>query len=159
MVQLNREYKEEQTRIRAYLLSYDLIKYYSKMGTQFESFESPGLTDEFTTSEGDFAVYGKPGRNSLTFTVHKHPDGWIVRNALVPEDMQRQKVGTNFYIEMNKLSLTETGKPLRSTRPRRLSNGMIIQELSDAGTALWDSLVRQGLVKKMGEKDYVFKVA
>lgn len=113
----------------------------------------------FKTVEGNFSMYdiGDDIRNRANmFTVHEHPDGWIVRNAFVPDDMQEQGIGTQFYLSMNKASIGATGNPLRSTQKRTLSNGEIVHELSPLGIKMWDSFVRKGYAKKLGEKDYVF---
>lgn len=112
----------------------------------------------FTTDEGTFTEYQLRGdkRNMATFTVFESPDGWIVRNAYVPENMQKKGVATNFYNEMNQRSIEATGKPLRSTQPRTLKSGETVFELSDAGKKLWDSLVKQGVAKKLKDKTYEF---
>lgn len=112
-----------------------------------------------TTGEGVFSVYDidDDHRRGDMFTVHEHPDGFIIRNVLIPDEMRRQGIASDVYKKINKDSLKKTGKPLRSTRPRTLPSGEVVHELSSNGIALWDSLVRRGLAIKLGEKDYVFK--
>ena len=112
----------------------------------------------FKTDEGIFSVWDidKDHRRADMFTVHENKNGWIVRNALVPESLQKQGVASKFYIYMNELSIKKTGKPLRSTQPRKLNTGAIVHELSDLGIKLWDSLVKKGLAKKISNKNYVF---
>lgn len=113
----------------------------------------------FKTDEGKFSVYDfdSDHRRADMFTVFESKDGWIVRNALVPDDLQKQGIATDFYVWMNQESLKKTKKPLRSTLPRRLTSGEEVHELSNDGQRLWDSLVRKGLATKIGEKLYVMK--
>lgn len=112
----------------------------------------------FTTEEGVFTEYKLKGdeRNMATFTVFESPDGWIVRNAYVPESMQKQGIATNFYTEMNQRSIDSTGKPLRSTQPRTLKSGKTVFELSEAGKKLWDSLSKKGMARQLENKTYQF---
>lgn len=112
----------------------------------------------FKTDEGKFSVWDvdTDHRRADMFTVWESNDGWIVRNALVPEDKQQQGIATDFYIRMNKLSILNTGNPLRSTQPRVLTTGAEVHELSSLGVKLWDSLVTKGYAKKLGNKNYVF---
>lgn len=116
----------------------------------------------FKTDEGQFSVYdvekGARGRADM-FTVHHDPDGYVVRNALVPEGLRRQGHATELYTRMNQESLARTGKPLRSTQPRKLSTGEVVHELSPDAIALWESFVSKGLAEKHGEKNYSFKAA
>lgn len=117
-------------------------------------------TKSFTTPEGRFSVYDidkSPNRGDM-FTVWEHPDGWIVRNALVPENLQQQNIATIFYQQMNAASIKATGKPLRSTQARKLSNGEVVHELSPLAIKLWDRLTRWGEVEKLGDKNYQFKL-
>jgi len=112
----------------------------------------------FTTSEGDFAHYDyeEMPRRAAMFTIFESPDGWIIRNAFVPESLQKQGIATEFYRRMNQLSHSSTGNPLRSTQPRTLSTGEVVHELSMAGIALWDSLVSKGYAQKLSHKNYIF---
>ena len=113
----------------------------------------------FETSEGDFDVYDLDENHKHRadmFVVFKDKKGWVVRNVIVPTEFQRKGLATKFYINMNKMSLKNTGKPLHSTQERKLSNGQIVHELSEDGIALWDSLVRDGYAKKVSDKNYVF---
>lgn len=113
----------------------------------------------FKTDEGQFSIYDIlddiRGRVNI-FTVFEDKNGWIVRNAFVPYESQRKGIATKFYIEMNQKSKQKTGKNLRSTQPRMLSNGEIVHELSRDGISLWDSFVNKGLAKKISEKNYIF---
>ena len=113
----------------------------------------------FKTDEGKFSIYDVSedirGRANM-FTVFEDKNGWIVRNAFVPDELQRKGIATKFYIEMNQKSKQKTGKNLRSTQPRMLSNGEIVHELSNDGISLWDSFVNKGLAKKISEKNYIF---
>lgn len=113
----------------------------------------------FKTSEGNFSIYDTQTDvrdRANMFTVHENPDGWVIRNAIVPDDQQRKGIATDFYIKMNELSKQQTGNPLRSTQPRKLSNGEIVHELSDDGIKLWDSFVEKGLANKHSHKNYSF---
>jgi len=114
--------------------------------------------DTFTTDEGTFTNYKIVGddRNMPAFTVFESPDGFIVRNAYVPESMQKGGIATNFYMEMNERSLEQTGNPLRSTQPRTLNSGKQVFELSEAGKKLWDSMVSKGLASKLSDGTYEF---
>ena len=115
----------------------------------------------FKTQEGDFEIYdtekgGARGRGDM-FTVFKSKDGWIIRNAFVPEQLQKKGIATDFYLKMNEESIKKTGKPLRSTQERILINGERVHELSKDGISLWDSFVKKGYAIKNGEKNYSFK--
>jgi len=113
----------------------------------------------FETEEGRFSIYdtSKDVRDRANiFTVLEDKNGWIVRNSFVPPELQRNGLATNFYIEMNKQSKNKTGKNLRSTQQRVLSNGETVHELSNNGIALWDSFVQKGLARKIGFKNYIF---
>lgn len=113
----------------------------------------------YETESGKFSEYDieKSGyKRGWMFTVHESPEGWVVRNAFVPEVLQKSGIGTAFYKKMNELSLKDTKMPLRSTPARKLSNGQDVHELSDDGIKLWDSLVAKGYAVKRGHKDYVF---
>ncbi len=114
----------------------------------------------FKTDEGHFSSYDIAndiyGRATM-FTVFEDTNGWIVRNAMVPDELQRKGIATDFYIKMNEKSKQKTGNPLKSTQPRKLSTGEVVHELSSNGIALWDSFVKQGLAVKLGNKNYVFK--
>ena len=113
----------------------------------------------FKTDEGSFSIYDTEkdvrGRANI-FTVLEDKDGYIVRNAFVPDDMQRKGIATKFYIRMNAESLKKTGKPLKSTRPRELHTGEIVHELTPDAIAMWDSFVNKGMAIKTGEKLYHF---
>ena len=115
---------------------------------------------DFKSDEGKFSIYDiektAPRNRSSMFTVYKSKDGYIVRNAILPDDLKRKGIATQFYIDMNKESIAKTGKPLRSTQPRKLISGEIVHELSPEGIALWDSFVSKGLAKKLGDKNYRF---
>lgn len=114
----------------------------------------------FTTDEGVFSVYDIDDnhRRGDMFTVHEHPDGFIIRNVLIPDEMRRRGIASDIYTKINKDSIKKTGMPLRSTRSRALNSGDVVHELSSDGVALWDSLVKRGLAIKFGEKNYAFKV-
>ena len=113
----------------------------------------------FETEEGVFSVYdiddSHRNRNDY-YTVFEHPDGWIVRNVILPIELQNQNISTNFYIYINDESIKNTGNPLRSTQERVLNNGESVHELSILGIKLWDSLVRKGYAKKISLKNYIF---
>jgi hypothetical protein len=117
---------------------------------------------KFKTDEGQWEVFDiEPDENKVRgrpsmFTVLKSKDGYVVRNAYLPQEMQKQGIGSSFYQRMNAESVAKTGKPLRSSPPRTLMTGETITELSPEGVALWESLVRKGLAKKTGEKQYIF---
>lgn len=115
--------------------------------------------DSFETDEGVFTNYKLLGdnRNMPTFTVFESKDGWIVRNAYIPESEQNKGIGTKFYQYINLKSIEKTGKPLRSTQPRKLSSGKEVFELSDLGHKLWDSLTKKGLAVKNKNGTYEFK--
>lgn len=113
----------------------------------------------FITPEGRFAQYDytkDPYNRPCFFTVFEHEDGFIIRNAFLPEFLQRLGIATRFYKRMNHESKQITGKPLRSTQKRVLSTGETVHELSHAGICLWESLTRKGYAKKLSEKNYVF---
>lgn len=115
---------------------------------------------DFKTEEGSFSTYDVAkdvrGRADM-FTVLKDKDGYIVRNALIPEEMRRKGIASKFYQQMNEESIAKTGNPLRSTQPRRLVTGETVHELSDDAVKLWDSFVEKGLAEKIGDKNYRFK--
>jgi GNAT superfamily N-acetyltransferase len=132
----------------------------------FDEDEAPKYEDggfikikSFKSNEGEFDVYDVDENHKNRadmFVVFKDKKGWVVRNVIVPKEYQRKGIATKFYINMNKMSLKNTGKPLHSTQTRKLSNGQIVHELSEDGIAFWDSLVRDGYAKKISEKNYVF---
>lgn len=112
----------------------------------------------FKTDEGWFSVWDidddHRNRGDM-FTVHERPKGgWIIRNALIPEDLRRQKIGLQFHIQMNNLSKAKTGYPLRTVIPRPLPDGRMVLEFSDMAEKLWDYMVKNGLAVKHGYKDY-----
>ena len=127
-----------------------------------KEFEKPVIKKikSFKTPEGNFSIYDfdSDARRASMFTVFEDKDGWIVRNAFVPDELQKQGISTEFYKKMNELSLKKTHKPLRSTQPRVLSNGEIVHELSAQGIRLWDSLVKNGYATKISEKNYIFNL-
>ena len=131
----------------------------SKKETKKKSEPKVEKNKSFKTDEGKFSVYDieKDVRNRADmFTVKEDKNGWIVRNVLIPENLQRKGLATEFYKRMNAESIKKTGKPLRSTRPRKLSTGEIVHELSEDGIKLWDSFVTKGLATKESEKMYSF---
>lgn len=103
-----------------------------------------------------YDIEDSPRDRMVMFTVKEDKNGYIIRNAFVPPILQNKGIATDFYVQMNRESLKKTGKPLRSTQPRELSTGEIVHELSSDGIRLWNSLVRKGYAKKLGEKNYVF---
>ena len=114
----------------------------------------------FKTDEGNFDIYdiekgGARGRGDM-FTILKDKSGWIVRNAFVPDNLQKKGIATDFYKKMNEASIKATGNPLRSTQQRTLSNGEVVHELTPNAIKLWDSLVRDGFAEKLGNKNYRF---
>jgi len=114
----------------------------------------------FITPEGRFGQYDytqDPYNRPCFFTVFESEDGFIIRNAFLPEFLQRLGIATRFYKRMAIESIQITGKPLRSTQKRLLSNGETVHELSPAAVALWESLAREGYAVRIGEKNYVFK--
>ena len=136
------------------------------VGKLLEEDETPKYDDggfikikSFKSNEGEFDVYDVDENHKNRadmFVVFKDKKGWVVRNVIVPKEFQRKGIATKFYINMNKMSLKNTGKPLHSAKKRKLSNGQIVHELSEDGIAFWDSLVRNGYAKKVSEKNYVF---
>lgn len=109
----------------------------------------------FKTDEGNFSYYNPIDYNGpiKAFTVHESNDGYVVRNVLIPDDMRRMGIATDFYKFINELSIKNTGKPLHTS----LAYGSIdTPQLSKYGIWLWDSFVRKGLAVKNGDKDYVF---
>lgn len=113
----------------------------------------------FKTEEGKFSIWDINSNHrdrADMFVVFEDKNGWIVRNALLPEYLQKNNIATNFYIKMNELSRKKTGKPLKSSQPRKLYSGQIVHELSNLGIKLWESLVKKGLAKKISHKNYVF---
>jgi len=123
--------------------------------------EAPKITKvkDFKTDEGNFSTYDVSknvrGRADM-FTVSKDKDGFIVRNALLPDELKRKGIATGFYKQMNEESLKETGKPLRSTQPRKLLSGETVHELTPDAVSLWDSFVKKGLAEKIDDKNYKF---
>lgn len=115
-------------------------------------------TDTFKSAEGSFEIYGfKDGSKNSLITLWKNKNGFVVRNVLIPEEMRRQGIASQFYIAANDESIAKTGKPLRSSPERTLLNGHKVTELSLDGIALWDSLVAKGYAEKNGDKNYRFK--
>ena len=115
----------------------------------------------FITPEGRFAHYDikkDPYNRVCFYTVFEDPAGYIIRNAFLPDFLQKKGISTRFYIQMNDQSMHEVGKPLRSTQKRTLSSGEVVHELTPAAVALWESLTRRGLVEKISEKNYKFKI-
>ena len=114
----------------------------------------------FTTDEGTFSIWDVDAnhRRPDMFTVWEHPEGWIVRNVLIPENLLRQGVATRTYTALNMLSLQATGHPLRSTQARTRLRGEQVLELSDEGRALWDSFVSKGHAEPVGDT-YRFKTS
>ena len=90
------------------------------------------------------------------FTVHESPDGFVVRNALVPDELQRQGIASRAYSDINARSLEATGNPLRSTGPRTLMTGETVHEMTPDAVSMWDSFVDRGLATKLGDKNYAF---
>ncbi len=119
-----------------------------------KSEQIPKKIRDFRTDEGQFADYDvdpRPTGRAPMFTIQRHPKGYVVRNAMVPEAMQRQGIATRFYQALNQESVQRTGKPLRSTPPRQLQDGRTVHEFTPAATALWDSLARKGVAEKVGD--------
>jgi len=115
--------------------------------------------DSFTTNEGKFSYYDiekQPRGRAQYFTVHEDKNGWVVRNVILPESERGKGIATEMYKYLNEQSLIKTGKPLVSTRPRTLSSGETLTELSKDGEKLWERLVKQGYAVKTGEKLYEF---
>lgn len=115
--------------------------------------------DSFETDEGVFTNYKLVGDNRKmpTFTVFESKDGWIVRKADIPESEQNKGIGTKFYQYINLKSIEKTGKPLRSTQPKKLSSGIEVFELSYLGHKLWYSLTKKGLAVRNKNGTYEFK--
>jgi predicted GNAT family acetyltransferase len=116
-------------------------------------------TGTFKTEEGNFSYYGYDNTDRKTnkmFTVYEDKNGWIIRNAYVPENIQRKGIASKFYKQMNILSKHKTGNPIKSTQPRILSDGTIVHELSDDAIALWEYFVKKGIAKKIADKNYQF---
>ena len=112
---------------------------------------------EFTTEEGNFKYYdveAAPRNRVQMFTVLEDPDGWIIRNAFLPEKIQRQGIATEFYKLMNIKSFRATGKKLRSTQPRKLHTGEVVLELSRDALAFWNYLVSLDYAKKHDNGTY-----
>jgi len=112
----------------------------------------------FKTNEGRFSVWDidddHRNRGDM-FTVLESPKGWIVRNALIPEEMRRQGIAFTFHMQMNALSKAKTGKSLRTVEPHTYPDGTIGREFSDDAEKLWDFMVKKGLAQKLDYKKYV----
>jgi predicted transcriptional regulator len=121
--------------------------------------KEPIKIKSFKTDEGNFSVYDidkeHVGRADM-FTVLEDKNGWIVRNALIPDEIQNKGIATKFYQKMNAESIKETGNPLRSTQERTLITGEKVHEISQEGIKLWESLVKKGFAEKLGDKNYQF---
>jgi len=118
------------------------------------------LIKKFKTNEGIFSIWDIDAthRRPDMFTVHESPEGWVVRNVLIPEELRRSGVATTVYEKLNSLSMQKTGNPLRSTQARTLLNGEAVLELSDQGRSLWESFVSKGLANPRGD-EFSFKKA
>lgn len=91
-------------------------------------------TRDYEVNGKNYAEYhvGETGR----LVVEKNADGYRIPNISVDEALQKNKIATRTYEEINDKSIQDTGNPLRSSKN--------IMDLSDAGQALWKSLVRDG---------------
>ncbi len=113
----------------------------------------------FTTDEGKFSYYDTekmPRGRAQMFTVQESPDGWTVRNLILPETIRGKGIATKMYERLNQESIAKTGKSLKSSRPRITSSGEKLIELSDDGERLWKRLVSQGKAIQTGDKQYEF---
>jgi len=94
----------------------------------------------------ELTFYNIKGYDESTgFAVEKNKNGYIIHSAMIPMAKQRQGIGTDFYIRMNKESIKSTGNPLKSSE--RLSNS--------AGKPFWEKLVDKGYAEK-AEDGYKF---
>ena len=138
------------------------LEEYKKLLKEREPVGEIKKVKDFKTDEGAFSTYDVAkdvrGRADM-FTVLKDKGGYVVRNALVPEEMRRKGVASKFYKQMNEESIRETGNPLRSTQPRKLVTGETVHELSPDAVALWESFVKKGIAEKIGDKNYRFKLS
>jgi len=95
----------------------------------------------------ELTFYNIKGRDDGSgFAVEKGSDGYVIQSAMIPMGIQRQGIGTRFYVRMNEESVKNTGNPLRSSD--RLSNS--------AGKPFWENLVKNGYAEKTGD-GYIFK--
>lgn len=62
-----------------------------------------------------YDIEDDPRRPTL-FTVSENKNGWVMVNSNIPEEMRRTGIATQFYLNINDLSMVKTGKPLRSNR-------------------------------------------
>jgi hypothetical protein len=116
-------------------------------------------TKEYKTNEGKFSQYNFNNFNGEV-TVNESKKGFTIRNIYLPDEYQRQGIGTNIYRAINKESLEKTGKPLMSTKPReiQLSNSKEkVWELSDKAKGMWQKLVDSGEAIKNQDGTYQFK--
>jgi hypothetical protein len=114
-------------------------------------------SNSFKSLEGNFDVYSwKGSMRDGEATVHKSKDGFVIRNVRVPDSAQKQGIGTALYRAINEQSLKMTGKPLRSTQPRTLSDGRKVLEMTDASKNLWKSLVKKGEAVNLPDGTFEF---
>jgi len=128
------------------------------------------LEKKFSTEEGLFEVYSiiaetqqpihpgeKVNNRAGVISIHKTKNGFMIRNILLSDDIQRLGVGTEIYEKINKKSIIETGKPLISTQPRELMNGDIVHELTPSSRGLWEKFVKDEKAEKIENNSYRFK--
>jgi len=85
------------------------------------------------------------GNRNPMFTVDESANGYEIRGAWIPENLQRKGISTKFFQFMNNESKKKTKKPLK------LSN-----DLSSDGKQLIQGLISKGMVHEL-DGQYFFK--
>lgn len=125
---------------------------------QVEQSELLKKVKDYQTEEGRFSEYSL-GDMGGQLTVHEGDKGYTIRNIDIPEEYQRQGIGSNIYRMMNQQSLANTGEPLMSTKPRELdlsSGKEQVWELSDKAKGMWNKLVEAGEAIQNPDGTYQF---
>ncbi len=128
------------------------------------------LDREYVVEGNKFDEYFLNGdKRKGQITVDKNPKlGWRIRNVFVDDgatisgtpnnpNLQRKGLATRAYEDLNRLSIKETGKPLRSSEIFGAKNKTGFTTLNEAGQKLWKNLVKLGKAELVDNLYYRFK--
>lgn len=111
------------------------------------------MTQEYKGSDGgayrDYHLNNNPRDGILTVELDTE-NGYRIRNVFVDESLQRKGTATLAYEMLNRESIKNTGKPLRSSEAGHARKSGPTSETPEA-VALWESLVQKGEAERVGD--------
>ena len=128
----------------------------NKRGYNFNTYQDNlSLTDKSYMYNKVYQYDIKNGGRGDNVMVSVTKDGYVWNNALLSDNIKGKGEGTKIALDLNRQSIEETGKPLRSLPEYNIVG---IKNHTEEGQGLWESLVRKGYAVKNKDNTYTMLI-